>query len=172
MLQKDFIAKIGQEFGLDPAHIKAVAEKKLAINVDNGEALSFLIYLKNIDFIQLSLITAVDWIDENRFELVYTLVSWEKNLTVSVSTFIPRDNPVMVSVRHIWPTAKYYEWDINEFFGIIFSGHPEMGNPLFLEGWSEKPPMRKDFDPQAYSYERFPSRKYDYKVENKGRVIE
>jgi NADH-quinone oxidoreductase subunit C len=124
MLQKDFIAKIGQEFGLDPAHIKAVAEKKLAINVDNGEALSFLIYLKNIDFIQLSLITAVDWIDENRFELVYTLVSWEKNLTVSVSTFIPRDNPVIVSVRHIWPTAKYYEWDINEFFGIIFSGHP------------------------------------------------
>ena len=171
MLINDFVKKITGEYGIEASLVKRITDKKLSVKVDKKDAVAFLGYLKNNGFLQMSLITAVDWLEDGLFELVYTLVSWEERLTVSVSTFIDRKQPDMPSLRHIWPTARFYEWDINEFFGINFLGHPEMGNPLFLEGWDDLPPLRKDFDPLAYSYERYPSREYDFEMENKGKVI-
>lgn len=137
-----------------------------------SHCVSLLSGMKDMGFLQMSLISAVDWDKEGRFELVYNLVSWEHKLTGAVHVDLSRTEPEAQSVINLWPTAKYYEWDINEFFGIVFRGNPMNGKTLFLEGWDDIPPMRKDFDPRAYSDRKYPSRDYDYKIYDRSEVIE
>lgn len=108
----------------------------------------------------MSLITCIDWIAEKEFEIVYTLFNWETGTTLMVKTRVDRDNPILPTVMEIWPTAKYYERDIHEFFGVKFEGNPDL-RPLILEKWEEIPPMRKDFDSLKYSKEHFPERAYN-----------
>lgn len=77
-----------------------------------------------------------------------------------VSTRINRENPAAPTVMELWPTARSYERDIHEFFGVKFEGNNDQ-KPLILENWQDIPPMRKDFDPQKFSKEHFPDRTYD-----------
>jgi len=137
-----------------------VAERKYAISIEKEKAGTLLEALKRKGFSHMSLITCIDRIAENKFEIVYTLFNWETGTILMVKTRIDREKPVMPTVMEIWPTARFYERDIHEFFGVEFEGNPDL-KPLILENWKEIPPMRKDFDPEKYSKEHFPDRTYD-----------
>ena len=60
----------------------------------------------------------------------------------------------------IFPGCKYYEREAHEFFGIKFPGNPDYEKQLILEEWDDLPPMRKDFDPRAYSDRKFSKMEY------------
>ena len=60
----------------------------------------------------------------------------------------------------IYPGSKYYEREAFEYFGIRFPGNPDFEKPLILEDWDDMPPLRKDFDPRAYSDAHFSKREY------------
>lgn len=119
-----------------------------------------LSFLKTNGWIQLSYLSAIDWIDDNKFELVYIVFNWEKPVYIQVRAMIDRDNPVMNTVMPIYPGCKYYEREAHEFFGIKFPGNPDYEKQLILEEWDDMPPLRKDFDPQAYSDRKFTKREY------------
>ena len=116
--------------------------------------------LKQAGWIQLSYLSAIDWIEENEFELVYILMNWEKPVHIQIRTRVDRENPEMNSVLPIFPGAKYYEREAHEFFGIKFPGNPDFHKQLILEEWDDIPPLRKDFDPKAYSDAHFSRREY------------
>jgi len=165
--EQELIDLIEKHVKYEEGSIEVYAPRKLKFILKKDDLVDTLLFLKRNGFVQLSFITCVDWIKDNKFELVYGLVSWEHKLTVLVKTFIDRDNPKMISIMDIWPTAKYYEQEINEFFGVYFEGNPNMSKELILENWDSMPPLRKDFDPQSYSNEKFEIRIYDYKMEDK-----
>ncbi len=173
MDQTNLIKKITSEYNIKESNFSKIDKQQFKVKLNNNQVINFLTYLKNIGFWQLSLITAVDWIDDNKFEIVYNLVSWELEQHIIVKTLIPRENPRITSVINIWPVAKYYEWDVNEYFGVIFEGNPNNGKELFLENWEEMPPMRKDFDPLEYSKKKYPEKEYkNFKMKRKREVIE
>ncbi|MCJ7718033.1 MAG: NADH-quinone oxidoreductase subunit C, partial [Anaerolineales bacterium] len=115
---------------------------------------------KTIGWKQLTLLTCVDWIEENTFQLVYILFNWENGVTLQVRTKINREKPDFTTITNIFPGAQYYERDVHEFFGVNFEGNPMSFKPLFLELWKDIPPLRKDFDTQKFSDENFPKREY------------
>jgi NADH-quinone oxidoreductase subunit C len=119
----------------------------VAARMDNApEVLSML---KDEGYIHLALISCVDWIDDEQFELVYILSSYEENDHIIVKTRIPRAKAVFTSIIKIFPNAEPYEREIHELFGVDFQGHPRQ-LPLFLERAYEIPPFRKDFDTRQY----------------------
>jgi NADH-quinone oxidoreductase subunit C len=136
-----------------------ISERKYAVNIEKEKAVAFLETLKRKSFSHMSLITCIDRIAEGEFEIVYTLFSWESGIVLLVKTRVDREESVIPTVMEIWPTARFYERDIHEFFGVKFEGNPDL-RPLILENWKEMPPMRKDFDSEKYSNEHFPSRDY------------
>jgi len=77
----------------------------------------------------------------------------------------------MNSILPIYPGCKYYERECHEFFGVKFPGNPDYEKQLILENWDDIPPMRKDFDPEAYSTRKFPQREYSetYIVQSEGK---
>ncbi|MCF7931235.1 MAG: NADH-quinone oxidoreductase subunit C [Acholeplasmataceae bacterium] len=125
-----------------------------------------LITLKNAGWIQMSYLSAIDWPDENKIELVYILMNWERPVHIQIRTKVDRNDPIMPSIINIYPGAKYYERECYEFFGVKFPGNPDYEKQLILEVWDDMPPLRKDFDPKAYSDKKFTKREYkeDYLV--------
>lgn len=170
MTVEELKEKIMNEQHIDEDSFKIINKQKLAFVIDKNSVQSVLSYLKGLGFLQLSLITCVDWLKDNKFEIVYNLVSWELRLDITLKTFIDRNNPEINTIHTIFPAAIYYERDIWEFFGVNFKGNNEL-KPLYLEDWDDIPPMRKDFDPQAYSDKKFGEREYKFEIHPK-KVIE
>ncbi len=137
-----------------------VDKQQVAFEVKQKEVHLLLSALKSAGWIQMSYLSAVDWIEENKFEIVYVLFNWDKPVYIQIRTKIDRENPVMESILPIFPGAKYYEREVHEFFGIAFPGNPDYEKQLILEGWDDIPPLRKDFDPKVYSDRKFPKREY------------
>ncbi len=139
---------------------EVVSQYQISFEVNKDDVHQLLTVLKTSGWIQLSYLSAVDWPDENKFEVVYILMNWDKAVHVQIRTKIDRENPVMNSILPIFPGCKYYERECHEFFGIQFPGNPDYEKQLILEGWDDIPPLRKDFDPKAYSDKKFPQREY------------
>lgn len=141
---------------------------QVSFEVNKEDVHHLLTVLKSEGWIQLSYLSAIDWIEENEFELVYIVFNWEKPVYIQVRTRLDRKQATMNTIMPIYPGCKYYEREAHEFFGIKFPGNPDHEKQLVLEEWDDMPPLRKDFDPQAYSDKKFPVRKYsdDYNVTN------
>lgn len=151
-----------------------IDQYQVSFVVKQQDVLQVLVTLKNAGWIQMSYLSAIDWPDENKFEMVYIFMNWERPVYVQIRTKIDRNDPVMPSIINIYPGAIYYERECHEFFGVKFPGNPDYEKPLILEMWDDIPPLRKDFDPNVYSDRKFTRRTYNesYKVlseENKNK---
>lgn len=141
---------------------------------DPEEAVSLITHLRDIKgFVHLSFFTAVDFIEDGIFVLNYMLHNYETSKDIGVKVKIPRDNPTMQSIHHLWEQAGTYQRELFEMYGISFPGSPRLTEPFALEGWAEIPPMRRDFDTKEYSEKTFyprPGREstdpYEYMKEN------
>jgi NADH-quinone oxidoreductase subunit C len=134
-----------------------MAKDNLAyLTIEARQVLDVLHWLKSQEgFGHLVLISAVDWMEESRFQLTYHLHHYGLKRDVGIRTFIDREAAVVQSIHTLWPTASVYQREIREMFGIDFPGSPRVAEPLILEGWDQMPPMRRDFDTLAYSEATF-----------------
>lgn len=82
--------------------------------------------------------------DENRFAVVYHLLSIKHNCRVRVKAMLPEINPVIDSVVDIWNTVNWFEREAFDLFGIMFNGHPDLRRILTDYGFIGHP-FRKDF---------------------------
>jgi NADH-quinone oxidoreductase subunit C len=80
-----------------------------------------------------------------RFAAVYHLLSLTHNHRLRVRAFAPDDDfPVLPSVIDIWPSANWYEREAFDFYGVMFTGHPDLRRILTDYGFVGHP-FRKDF---------------------------
>src|SRR5262245_10824970 len=74
----------------------------------------------------LDAITGVDWIAQNQMELVYDFFHPHKNLRAVVRTRVPRETPELPTISAVFPGANWHERETHDFFGIKFTGHPDL----------------------------------------------
>lgn len=110
-------------------------------------------------YVHLSAITCIDWLDDQEFELVYHVWSYETQTLVSAHTRIARDPGVYLSIYDLYKPAAFFERDIHEMYGVFFEGSPDM-NKFILTEWDGPPPMRKEFDSEAFVNEHFDWQEY------------
>lgn len=129
------------------------------VDVRRDELRTLLVELRDIEgFTHLVLLTAVDWIEEQRFQLTYMLNNRAADRTVGLRVMIDRDEATGDSIHDLWPTAATYQRELKEMFGIDFPGSPRVDEEFILEGWTDLPPYRRDFDSLAYSMQTFNER--------------
>ena len=126
---------------------------------DNDQLRAALLELRDREgFTHLVLLTAVDWIEEGRFQLTYMLNNRAANLTLGLRVFLDRETATGETIHDIWPTAATYQRELREMFGIDFPGSPRVNEEFILEGWTDMPPYRRDFDTLAYSQQTYRDR--------------
>lgn len=89
-------------------------------------------------------ISGVDYPGRSRrFDVVYHLLSPRQNSRVRVKTATDETTPVP-SVVNLFPTASWFEREVYDLYGVLFSGHPDLRRILTDYGFRGHP-MRKDF---------------------------
>ena len=141
-------------------NVELPKDNQASLDFKNREVHTVLAYLKTQGFRQLSMLSCVDWIEQDEFQLVYLLFNWDEGIRLQIRTRIDRSNPKFLTATNIYPGAQYYERDVHEFFGVEFEGNEMSYKQLFLENWDDIPPLRKDFDSKAYSDRKYPVREY------------
>ena len=95
-------------------------------------------------FRQLIDLTVVDYPDkEQRFEVVYLLLSHEFNQRIIIKYFIS-ENEVIPSLTSIFSSANWMEREVFDMYGVSFKDHPDLRRILTDYGF-EGHPLRKDF---------------------------
>jgi len=135
-------------------------ENQVSFDFKKEDIHSALSHIRSKGWVQLSMLTCIDWLEDNEFQLVYLVFNWEQGIRIQIRTRIDRDNPTFGTAVNVYPGVKFYERDVHEFFGVVFDGNPDSNKQLFLENWDDMPPLRKDFDSVAYSDKKYPVRKY------------
>ncbi len=122
------------------------------ITIKKEQAIIVIQYLKeNLGFKHLVLLTAVDFIEEGNFQLTYLLNNPDKKIDLGVRVFIARKEASMETAHHLWATIATYQRELKEMFGIDFPDSPRVNEPFILEGWTDIPPYRRDFDTKAFA---------------------
>ena len=88
--------------------------------------------------------TAIDRIEENRFELAYVLSSTVHGHNIFVTAFIDRTNPIAPSMIALWPTAEWQEREAYDLIGILYDNHPDLRRVFLEDDWIGFP-LRKDY---------------------------
>jgi len=91
----------------------------------------------------LESLTGIDWISEERMEVVYDYVHFGSGRRVTVRASVPREKPELPTVSMIYPGAEWHEREARDFFGFTFAGHPDP-TPLLLPEDADFHPLRKD----------------------------
>jgi NADH-quinone oxidoreductase subunit C len=79
-----------------------------------------------------------------RFEVVTTLLSFERKDRVRIRVQVPDGDPVVASLFDLHPGTEALEREVYDMFGIVFDGHPDLTRILMPEDW-EGHPLRKDY---------------------------
>ncbi len=153
--------------------VEFIRDDLAIITAEKNEVIGLLTHLRDLEgFGHLVLISAVDWIEKGTFQLTYILHSYREKADIAARVEIPRDNPVMESAHHLWASARVYQQELKEMYGIDFPGSPRVDEPFVLEGWDNIPPMRRDFDTAKYSEETFFPREGRYSMKPKDSLEE
>ena len=134
-----------------------VAYGELNVDVALANIVAFVEFLKTdatCKFSTLVDITAVDYPERaKRFDVVYHFLSMYQNhrIRVRVAT---REEDIVPSITPVHPSANWFEREIFDMFGILFSGHPDLRRLLTDYGFRGHP-LRKDFPTTGYTEVRY-----------------
>ena len=108
------------------------------------DALRALRDTPGLEYQQLMEIAGADYPERpERFEINYQLLSLTRNRRIRVKISTDETTPVP-SATVLWPVANWLEREVFDFYGVLFTGHPDLRRILTDYGF-EGYPLRKDF---------------------------
>ena len=99
-------------------------------------------------------ITAIDLPERvARFDMVYHFLSMYRNHRIRVKVAV-REDEMVPSITDTYPAANWFEREVFDMFGILFTGHPDLRRILTDYGFRGHP-LRKDFPTTGYTEVRY-----------------
>lgn len=100
---------------------------------------------ENLHYVYLSDIFGIDrYTSEERFEVVYNLLSLKTRARVFLKVRCEEENPELDSVVPVWKSAGWNEREVYDMFGIHFRNHPDLRR-IYLPEDFDYYPLRKEF---------------------------
>ncbi len=136
----------------------AITHGELTVSVSPSYLVGFVDFLKtepSCRFSSLVDITAIDHPERanGRFDVVYHFLSMYQNHRIRLKAAI-REDEMVPSLTSVHPSANWFEREIFDMFGILFSGHPDLRRILTDYGFRGHP-LRKDFPTTGYTEVRY-----------------
>jgi NADH-quinone oxidoreductase subunit C len=111
------------------------------------EVMQFLKEDETLRFNFLTTLAGVHYPDselERQFAMVYHMHNWLDNVRIRFKVFISGENPEIDSVTRLFTCANWMEREAYDFYGITFTGHPDLKRILNMDEMVSFP-MRKEF---------------------------
>lgn len=116
------------------------------IRIDSDALIEISEFLKNdLHYLMLTDLFGIDrYTSEERFEVVYNLISLRHQQRLFVKVRCEEENPELESVTGVWRSANWKEREVYDMFGIVFRNHPDLRR-IYLPEDFEYFPLRKEF---------------------------
>ena len=145
----------------DTVDSATVAYGELTLEVRASEIVQAVRFLRDDTsclFVNLTDICGVDYPSrDKRFEVVYHFLSPKQNMRIRVKLKADDETPVP-SIVEVFPGAEWFEREIYDMYGVLFSGHPDLRRILTDYGFDGYP-LRKDFPLTGYVEVRYDDEK-------------
>jgi len=92
----------------------------------------------------LTSVTGVDYLPEEKMEVVYHIYKSTGGSILVIKTQVPRAKSIVPSLVDLFPGAAFQEREAWDLLGIRFEGHPNLKRILMWEGFAGHP-LRKDW---------------------------
>jgi NADH-quinone oxidoreductase subunit C len=145
---QDFLAAIQAEFGT------AVLAHEEAYGMLNIEAVpssihQMIAWLQQHPSLSVNYLTNIAGIhypeNANReFAVVYQLHSWKNNLRLRIKGYLAKDALQIATITDLFAGANWMERETYDFYGIEFTGHPDLRRILNMDDMDYFP-MRKEY---------------------------
>jgi NADH dehydrogenase (ubiquinone) Fe-S protein 3 len=114
-------------------------------------------FLRDHTLCQYKVITSISVVDyperEQRFEIVYELLSFRLNRRLRLKVYVDEATPVPSTVS-LYKGGNWWEREAWDMFGVFFLNHPDLRRILTDYGF-EGHPLRKDFPLSGYTDLRY-----------------
>ena len=138
-----------------------IAKGELAVTVKREMIVRALTFLRDDAqclFKVLADICGVDFPDRpERFEVVYNLLSMRHNQRIRIKVTTDEETPVPSATR-VFSAANWYEREVWDMYGVMFSDHPDLRRILTDYGFDGFP-LRKDFPLTGFVQVRYDEEK-------------
>jgi NADH-quinone oxidoreductase subunit C len=135
----------------------AVTHGELTLDVTLAHIEDLVEFLRTDPACRFSSLVDITAIDHparvDRFDVVYHFLSMYQNHRIRLKVAI-RETDMVPSIQGIHPSANWFEREIFDMFGILFSGHPDLRRILTDYGFRGHP-LRKDFPTTGYTEVRY-----------------
>ena len=142
---------------IEEANSLQIADDEIVISSAATSLLRLIQFLKedqNCKFNILIDICGVDYPEKDkRFEIVYHFLSLSVNRRIRVKLMTDEGTKVP-SIVDLFPSAGWYEREVYDLFGVIFSGNTDLRRLLTDYGFKGHP-LRKDFPLTGYVEVRY-----------------
>ncbi len=129
-----------------------VAFGELTVDVVPGSLVEFVEFLKSDSACRFSTLVDITGVDHpqrtKRFDVIYHFLSMYQNHRIRLRVAV-RDDEMVPSITDVHPSANWFEREVFDMFGVIFSGHPDLRRILTDYGFRGYP-LRKDFPTTGY----------------------
>lgn len=130
---------------------------ELSLTVTAAHIVELVEFLRNdpsCRFSTLVDITAVDYPQRPaRFDVVWQFLSMYRNQRIRLKAAV-REDELVPSIIRLHPSANWFEREVFDMFGVMFSGHPDLRRLLTDYGFRGHP-LRKDFPTTGYVEVRY-----------------
>ena len=130
---------------------------ELTVDVVPSNIRPFVEFLKTDGRCRFSTLVDITGVDHperpKRFGVVYHLLSMYQNQRIRLRVSI-REDEMVPSVTDVHPSANWFEREVFDMFGVLFSGHPDLRRILTDYGFRGYP-LRKDFPTTGYTEVRY-----------------
>jgi NADH-quinone oxidoreductase subunit C len=129
--------------------LEELPEDHIPLKPDQWEEIArFLRDDPELQFDSLQCITGVDLGPAMNLEVRYNLHSMTHRHRIEIRIAVGREEPAIPSVAQIWRIGDWFEREVYDLYGIVFTGHPDLRRILLPDDW-EGWPLRKDYETPA-----------------------
>lgn len=122
----------------------------LSFEVSSSKAIELMQFLRDDEALRYNFLTtlcAVHYPEnaaDRQFAVVYQMHNWVDNVRIRFKAFLNGEKPEIETATRLFHCSNWMEREAYDFYGIIFTGHPDLKRILNMDEMVSFP-MRKDF---------------------------
>jgi NADH-quinone oxidoreductase subunit C len=145
-VQEKIINIIKEKFEADILSVES-PYNFLTFNLKSENIIEIIRYLYNhpeAKFQYLTTLCAIHLPDTKQMAMMYQLHSLTNNWRIRLKIFLSDENPTVPTLTSVFSAANWLERETYDFFGVKFTGHPDLRRILNVEDMIIHP-MRKEY---------------------------
>lgn len=142
------LERLQQQFG-DAIQQVDIPYNLLTISIEPSRILDILRFLNEDSLLKFRFLTDICGshypdLKDRELCVVYHVQSMENNLRLRLKAFLPISNPDIPSTTPLYSSANWMERETYDFYGINFTGHPNLKRILNVDEMDYFP-LRKEY---------------------------